>query len=86
MGEKLSRSSTNPPARKRSEERAQLHLRLQYTVAQILADARNEHVESIAKVEVQVFRDQPLGCGPSKSQAKACTLNTRCSTLHLNQS
>jgi PAS domain S-box-containing protein len=31
------------PRTRKSEDRAQLHLRLQYTVAQILAEARNEH-------------------------------------------
>jgi PAS domain S-box-containing protein len=39
-----STSSSDPAAANRaSEERAQLHLRLQYTVAQILSSARNEH-------------------------------------------
>jgi PAS domain S-box-containing protein len=41
-GEKTNRSSS-APNRPRAEERAQLHLRLQYTVAQILSAARDEH-------------------------------------------
>ena len=47
-----SRNTNSPVPKKSSEDRVQLHLRLQYTVAQILAEARTEHEACVGVLSI----------------------------------